>query len=205
MGMAEFKQGARGVVRPLVRGLDRLGCTPLGVTLAGLVLSAGAAAAAAAGRLRLAAALLIVGAGFDMLDGDLARLQGRVSRQGAFLDSNLDRLAEALLFLGLVWHWLAGPEPDRAAVMLAMVATAGSLTTSYARARAEGLGAVCREGVFQRPERMVLVIAGLLAGGRVLFWAVALLALLSTATTVQRIVQVSRKLAAEDATREARP
>jgi len=80
-----------------------------------------------------------------------------------------------------------------------MTAAAGSLTTSYARARAEGLGVACREGFFQRPERMVLLILGLLLGGRPLFWALAALAALSVATTIQRIVQVSRRLARDDA------
>ena len=202
MSVADVKQRLRGLARPVVRGLDRLGFSPLAVTLVGFVISTGAGVAAAGGRLRLAAVLLITGAGFDMLDGDLARLQGRVSRQGAFLDSNFDRLSEAALLLGLVWHFLADARPDRVAVMLTVTATVGSLTTSYARARAEGLGAACREGLFQRPERMVLLIAGLLLGTRPLFWALALLALLSVATTAQRIVQVSRRLAASDASRE---
>ena len=196
--MAEFKQGFRAVVRPLVRALDRLGVSPLGVSLAGLALSAAAAVVIAGGRLRLGALLLTLGAGLDMVDGDLARLQGRASKQGAFLDSNFDRLAEAFVFLGLLWFYLTAlPQPRPVTAMLAMAAVVGSLTTSYARARAEGLGATCGEGIFQRPERMVLLLVGLLLGWRGLEWVIGALAALSLATTVQRIVHVSRKLGAE--------
>lgn len=198
MGMAEFKLGFRAVVRPLVRALDRLGVSPLGVTLAGLALSAAAAGVIAGGRLRLGALLLLLGAGLDMVDGDLARLQGRASKQGAFLDSNFDRLAEAFVFLGLLWFYLTGlPEPRPVTALLVMAAAVGSLTTSYARARAEGLGTTCGEGLFQRPERMVLLLVGLLLGWRGLAWVIGILAALSLATTAQRIVQVSRKLATE--------
>ncbi len=198
MGMAEIKQGFRAVVRPLVHALDRLGVSPLGVTLAGLALSAAAAVVIAGGRLRLGALLLTLGAGLDMVDGDLARLQGRASKQGAFLDSNLDRLAEAFVFLGLLWFYLTAlPQPRPITAMLAMAAVVGSLTTSYARARAEGLGTTCGEGIFQRPERMVLLLVGLLLGWRGLEWVIGALAVLSLATTVQRIIHVSRKLAVE--------
>ncbi len=198
MGMAEIKQGFRAVVRPLVHALDRLGVSPLGVTLAGLALSAAAAVVIAGGRLRPGALLLALGAGLDMVDGDLARLQGRASKQGAFLDSNLDRLAEAFVFLGLLWFYLTAlPQPRPITAMLTMAAVVGSLTTSYARARAEGLGTTCGEGLFQRPERMVLLLVGLLLGWRGLEWIIGALAVLSLTTTVQRIVHVSRRLAVE--------
>lgn len=204
--MGDWKQSGRALVRPVVAGLDRLGFTPLAVTLLGLVISAGAAAAAAMGRLRLAAGLLIIGAGFDTLDGELARRQGRVSRQGAFLDSNLDRVGESLLFAGLLWHAVAGlPAPRPLTALLILLATAGSLMTSYARARAEGLGTSCREGLFQRPERMILVIVGLLLGWAALEWILGLLAALTLATTAQRIVHVYRKLAAAPGAAEGRP
>ena len=198
MGMAEIRQGFRAVVRPLVHALDRLGVSPLGVTLAGLAFSAAAAVVIAGGRLRLGALLLMLGAGLDMVDGDLARLQGRASKQGAFLDSNLDRLAEAFVFLGLLWFYLTAlPQPRPVTAMLAMAAVVGSLTTSYARARAEGLGTTCGEGLLQRPERMVLLLVGLLLGWRGLEWIIGVLAVLSLTTTVQRIIHVSRKLAVE--------
>jgi CDP-diacylglycerol--glycerol-3-phosphate 3-phosphatidyltransferase len=145
--------------------------------------------------LRAGALLLLVGSAFDMLDGDLARLQGKVSPRGAFLDSNFDRLGESLLFAGLTWFYLTRlDEPRPLAAVLILATVAGSLTTSYARARAEGLGAECRVGLLQRPERMVLLIGGMLLGWRVLEFVLGLLAVLTVCTTIQRIVHVSRKL-----------
>ncbi len=195
MDKEALKRAFRARLRPLVLGLDRAGFSPLAVSLLGLALSAAAGWAAAAGSLLGAALLLILGAACDMLDGDLARLQGRVSAQGAFLDSNLDRLGESFLFAGLTWFYLVRlDEPRPVAVLLILATVVGSLTTSYARARAEGVGQSCPVGLLQRPERMVLLIAGMLLGWRVLELVLALLAALTLATTIQRIVYVSAKL-----------
>jgi len=193
MDRDDFKTKARAKVRPVVLALDRLGLTPNGVSVIGLLISIGAAWIAAEGRLFLGAVVLLVGSAFDMLDGDLARLQGRASKQGAFLDSNFDRLAESALFAGLMWYFMTRAY-DEISALLCLLALAGSLTTSYARARAEGLGAACFGGWLQRPERMILVIAGMLLGRPVLAVVVAVLAVATWATTIQRIVTVSRAL-----------
>lgn len=193
MDRNDFKTRARAKVRPIVLALDRLGLTPNGVSVIGLLISFLAAWIAAEGRLFLGGLVLLVGSAFDMLDGDLARLQGRASKQGAFLDSNFDRLAEAGLFAGLLWYFMTRAY-DETTALLCLLALAGSLTTSYARARAEGLGAECFGGWLQRPERMVLVIAGMLLGRPVLAVVVAVLAVATWATTIQRIVSVSRTL-----------
>jgi len=192
MDRNEFKKTARSVVRPIVLGMDRLGLTPNMVSIFGLLISFWAAWIAADGRLFLGAVVLLIGSAFDMLDGDLARLQGRESKQGAFLDSNFDRLAEAALFTGLAWYYMQDFEHGTA--LLCMLALAGSLTTSYARARAEGLGTTCYGGWLQRPERMVLVIVGMLLGGSILSLVIAVLAVATWATTVQRIWSVCRDL-----------
>ncbi len=196
MDRQALKRRVRSAVRPLVRACDRAGFSPLGVTLLGLAINAVAALLAAGGRLRLAALLLLVGSGLDMVDGDLARLQGRASPRGAFLDSSLDRLAEALLLIGLAWFYLTGPPAPRPVAVVLILATAvGSLGTSYARARAEGLGTTCSVGLLQRPERILLLCLGLLLGWRGLEWMLGLLAALTLATAVQRVVHVARKLA----------
>jgi CDP-diacylglycerol--glycerol-3-phosphate 3-phosphatidyltransferase len=200
MDREELKRAARARVRPLVLGLDRLGVTPNTVSVLGVLISAAAGWLAARDLLFPGGLVLLVGSLFDMLDGDLARLQGRVSRQGAFLDSNFDRLAEAALFTGLAWHYMeAIYPPDHGAVLLILIALAGSLTTSYARARAEGLGTECSGGWIQRPERIVLLVLGMLLGRHVLKLVLAVLAVVSVMTTLQRIVTTSRRLAAEDA------
>ncbi|MDO9694013.1 MAG: CDP-alcohol phosphatidyltransferase family protein [Candidatus Latescibacteria bacterium] len=190
-----LKTMARDKVKPLVLALDRAGVSPDGVSLAGLGISVFAAWITAAGQLFLGALVLIVGSVFDMLDGDLARLQGRASRRGAFLDSNFDRLSEAAVYAGLAWFYMEALSwPDSGAVLLVILALTGSLTTSYARARAEGLGVACTGGWLQRPERMVLLILGMILGRHVLKLVLALLAAATLFTTLQRIAAVSRDL-----------
>jgi CDP-diacylglycerol--glycerol-3-phosphate 3-phosphatidyltransferase len=196
MDRTELKQRARDVVRPLVLGLDRIGLTPNMVSIFGLLITFYAAWIAADGHLFLGAVVLLIGSAFDMLDGDLARLQGKESKQGAFLDSNFDRLAESALFAGLAWYFMQNF--DNRTAMFCLLTLAGSLTTSYARARAEGLGTTCYGGWLQRPERMVLVIVGMLLGASVLSLVVAVLAIATWATTVQRIWSVCRDLGEND-------
>lgn len=195
MGLTEFKLAARGRVRPLVLALDRLGMTPLMVSLLGLLITAVSGWIVARGGLFFGAVVFLVGSGFDMLDGDLARLQGMVSRRGAFLDSCFDRLGEGFLFAGLTWYFATLPSgADPVALVLITCVVVGSLTTSYVRARAEGVGETCTVGFLQRTERVIILTLALLLGR----WAVVpvlwFLAAATLATTVQRIVHVAAKL-----------
>jgi CDP-diacylglycerol--glycerol-3-phosphate 3-phosphatidyltransferase len=90
----------------------------------------------------------------DVLDGRIARNTGQKSQFGAFLDSTVDRYSDVLLFIGIMMYF------DKMYVnVLVMFAIAGSLLTSYARARAEGLGLECKVGLMQRPERITYVAA----------------------------------------------
>jgi CDP-diacylglycerol--glycerol-3-phosphate 3-phosphatidyltransferase len=143
--------------RPAVVAADRAGLSPDAITLLGLALSIVAGIAAARGAWGVAAALLLWGGLCDMVDGELARLRGRGSPAGAFLDSNLDRLAEAALFFGL-----AAGFPDRRGLFAATAALVASLLVSYARARGEGLGVDCPAFGWERPHRLVLLLAALL-------------------------------------------
>lgn len=193
--MGDWKTRGRGLVRPLVGGLDRLGMSPLGVTLVGLAVTLAGTVILALGARVIGTVVFLVGSGFDMLDGDLARRQGTVSRRGAFLDSCLDRFGEAAMLTGLAVWWMRGqPERWQLAVVLILLTMFGSMGTSYVRARAEGVGETCKVGLLQRTERVILLAAGALIGGRVLLVVLAVLAVLTVATTVQRIVHVSRKL-----------
>lgn len=220
-GRAPWKErlraGAQAVADPLVSLLAGLGVRPDHLTWAGLALSAGAGVAFFIGEPHVGALLLAAGGLCDVLDGQLARRLGRQSRFGAFLDSVADRLAEALVLLGIMGFYVSnllalvlqpervilqlhrGLEPDTwAAVSLtAALALAGSFLVSYTRARAEGLGLDCRVGWFERPERLaLLIVAGLVAGLLRKFWAIPaalmLLALLSFATAAQRVAYVYR-------------
>lgn len=195
MGFTEFKLSARGKLRPLVLMLDRLGLTPLAVSLIGLLITAVSGWIVAKGALFFGAIVFLVGSGFDMLDGDLARLQGTVSRRGAFLDSCFDRLGEAFLFAGLTWYFatlMDGPHP--VALVLITWTVVGSLTTSYVRARAEGVGETCQVGWLQRTERVIILVLALLLGRWALVPVLWFLAVATLATTVQRIVHVAAKL-----------
>jgi CDP-diacylglycerol--glycerol-3-phosphate 3-phosphatidyltransferase len=193
MDKEALKLKARSKVRPIVLMLDRAGFSPLAVSWAGLAICL------LAGALFGGGVVFLRGSGFDMLDGDLARLQKRVSRRGAFLDSCFDRLAEAGLFAGLSWYYLTRlDEPQPLAALLILATVVGSLGTSYVRARAEGVGASCRVGWLQRPERVVLLSLGMLLGWRILELVLAVLAVATLATTVQRIVHVAAKLPVQD-------
>jgi CDP-diacylglycerol--glycerol-3-phosphate 3-phosphatidyltransferase len=195
MGLAEFKKSARGLVTPVVVALDRAGFSPLAVSITGLLITAVSGVVIGQGRLLAGAAVFLLGSAFDMLDGDLARRQGTVSKRGAFLDSCFDRLGEAFLFAGLTWYFSAGEDgADRVALLLITLTVVGSLTTSYVRARAEGVGETCLVGWVQRTERVVLLTLGLLIGRWALVPILAFLAFATLATTVQRLVHVAAKL-----------
>jgi CDP-diacylglycerol---glycerol-3-phosphate 3-phosphatidyltransferase len=174
--------GAR-ILLPIARLLAGLGLTPNAVTVMGLALTVGVAAILASGRLQLAGLLLIATLAFDAVDGTLARLTGQTTRFGAFLDSTLDRWAEIALYSALVWHYLR--VDNDLGVMLAVAALAASLMVSYTRARAEGIGVACKEGILTRFERMLILIVGLVFGLAV--WSLGIIAILAAITAVQRI------------------
>jgi CDP-diacylglycerol---glycerol-3-phosphate 3-phosphatidyltransferase len=209
----QLQDGAHAVVAPLVTLLSRLGVSADHLTIAGLVLSALSGFAFFEGHTRTGALMLLLAGLCDILDGELARRAGLESRFGAFLDSTLDRLSEALVLLGILGFYMrnllalvlhpeqallqisTGLEPAHWArvAFMAALALVGSFMVSYTRARAEGLGLDCKVGWFERPERLVLlVVAGLLK----IFWAMSaallLLAVLSFATAAQRVAHVHR-------------
>ena len=92
---------------------------------------------------------------FDMLDGQVARLGKMSSSFGALFDSVLDRYSELVLFLGICYYLIA--HQYFYSSLFAFIAMIGSLMVSYTRARAEGLGVECKEGLMQRPERVITI------------------------------------------------
>ena len=157
------------------------------------------------GWLFLAGWVILFSGTLDILDGRIARKTGRVSRQGAFFDSVLDRYGEILIFLGLAAHFR-----DSKLFSVILLALAGSLMVSYTRARAEGLGIACKDvGIMQRPERIVLLgfgaifssilfrlrnILGADFGPYLMGLVLLLIAVLANWTAVSRIVHVMREL-----------
>jgi CDP-diacylglycerol---glycerol-3-phosphate 3-phosphatidyltransferase len=183
-----FKDAARQLLYPLVRLLSALRVRPDTLTVLGWALSLGSAVLFGLGYAQLAGVVMLLGGLFDALDGAVARESNRMSAFGAFLDSTLDRLSEAAIFVGIIFFYAAAARPYEA--LLAGAAMTFSLLTSYARARAEGLGIECQVGVLERAGRVVILsafsIVGLLTVGLFLVAAGALI------TTAQRILHVRR-------------
>jgi len=184
---------------PLVRWLVRTGVRPNTITTIGTLLVVVSAVLFGFGHIRLGGAVLLLSGGMDTLDGAVARLSGAATKFGAFYDSTLDRVSDGATFIGIAAYLLNAPDVAyrNLAIILAMVATLASLVVSYARARAEGLGIDCKVGIAQRAERIIgLGLASLLVGAGpqalVLEGIVALLAVASTITVVQRFVFVYR-------------
>jgi len=181
------KWGA-GVLEPLARLIARTGISPNVVTVTGLILNIGVAWVLAQGHMRLGGLLAALVGLLDALDGALARLTGQKSRFGAFLDSFVDRLCEAVLYLGLLIFYTR--HGARQEIMLIYAAIVGSLLISYARARAEGLGLECKVGLLTRMERIaILSLALILNRMSIALWV---LAILTNFTALQRVYHVWR-------------
>jgi CDP-diacylglycerol--glycerol-3-phosphate 3-phosphatidyltransferase len=136
------------------------------------------------GLLRTGGLIAACAAVFDMLDGRVARLRGRETKFGAYLDSTMDRYSDMVLYLGLMILYARVHRTPY--MVLVWVAAFGSFMTSYARARAESLVPSCTVGLLERPERLVLLIVGALANRMVA--ALWVIAVLSNLTAVQRVV-----------------
>jgi CDP-diacylglycerol--glycerol-3-phosphate 3-phosphatidyltransferase len=190
------------IVSPIAHLLIKLGVSADAVTLVGtLGVAAGALIFFPQGML-LTGVLVITAFVFsDLIDGYMARLTGKSSKFGAFLDSTLDRMEEGIV-LTTVAAYFASRGMDFA-VAATVVAVLASLMVSYTRARAEALGVACKVGIATRPVRVVILSAGLvfakgagLGDFELLAPAVYVLAALSTITVIQRILHVRRALTA---------
>lgn len=169
----------------------RVGISANGATLLGVLVASGAAVLAGFGEFWIAGVLVLVGATFDMLDGGIARRTNAVGPQGALMDSVLDRVSEVAVLLGLVVYYTRPETANQTAVILALVATAGSLLVSYVRARAEGLGYKGTEGFLTRPERVVIMSALLMASQPT--WALWVLGIGTPLSAVHRFVAAYRE------------
>lgn len=191
MGLDELRRRASGpLALPLARVLGRMGVSPDALTWIGTAGSLAAGAAIAWGEVRWGAVLLLLSSGTDLLDGAVARLTGRATPQGALLDSTLDRLAEAAIFLGILLLAARAGRPQEAA--LAGIAMTGSFLVSYIKARGEGLGLSCPVGFFTRPERVGVLVVGLFFNQLTL--ALGAIALFSFLTAGQRFLYLRQQI-----------
>ncbi len=198
----------RNAVTPIALAAGKVGLTPNALTVIGFMIS-GVAAAAAADQLWFAAAALVLfGGSFDMLDGGLARAQNRVTRFGAFLDSTLDRWGEGVVYIGIVAG--ASAAGFVAGAVLAAAATVSSFQVSYTRAKAESLNLHGEVGIAPRAERLVLLTIGLVlagldgglaSGARGQLWLAGALGIIfatASITAVQRTWHVRTQLRNEE-------
>jgi len=194
---AWVKEAVRATLRPVVGLAMALHITPNTITVFGVVVTLVASVLVAGGWLLVGAAILTAGSLLDAVDGALARAQGGGTAFGSFLDSTLDRVGEAILYIGVAGWFLFTYEEPAWPVLLTLVALAGSFLVSYSRARAEGIGLSASVGLAPRTERLVLVIAGIAVAGLGydlgLIGALAIVAVLTMATVMQRIWHVWRQ------------
>jgi len=177
-------EGAQWLLEKIVDAVAATGINPNLLTFFGLLVNGWAALLFAVGKFHAAAAVIFFAAFLDMLDGQVARREKRVTAFGAFFDSTLDRYSDMALYMGLlVYYAVAGRSSY---VILAAVATAGSVMVSYSRARAESLIPACKVGFMERPERLVLLMLGGFSGHMApALWVISVV---STITVIHRII-----------------
>ena len=194
-----YTTGARSLASRSVTSLARTGVTPNVLTATGVSLCLAAAVLVPFenhGKLLffwLAGGIFVVGSLLDILDGALARVGGKTTPFGAFIDSTTDRVGEGAMLAAIALVFARHGRDW--AVVLAVAAVVGSFLVSYTRARAEALGLRGDVGLGSRAERVVLITAGLVFapwGG--LPWAIVVLAATAWLTVVQRILHVRTQL-----------
>lgn len=189
------------VIGPVERFFLGIGATPDAFNFAGLAFGVMAGACIAVGSLEAGGWAIALGGVCDILDGRIARARRLDSTYGKFIDSTLDRFVEVFALLGFV-HFLA---PHRGGSLVAAAALSGSLLVSYARARGESLNVLCKEGLMQRAERLVLTCLVCLsdralceqfgwAAGTPSYWVLAAIAVGTFWTAAHRTIWISRKL-----------
>ena len=186
---SSFEKG----MRPLGAQIRRTGITANHLTVTGLVMAVAAAVTIANGWLRAGLLLLVLTAVPDVLDGAVAKASGTASPRGAFFDSVIDRVSDALLLGGIAWY-LDSTQPGRVA-MLPLAVLAASMLVSYERAKAESLGFDARGGLMERAERLLFLGFGLLFES-LLVPVLWVMLVLTVFTAVQRFVKVWRQASA---------
>ncbi|MBA2509094.1 MAG: CDP-alcohol phosphatidyltransferase family protein [Nocardioidaceae bacterium] len=196
--LERFRQYWTSLLAPVADALLRAGVSPDLVTLVGtLGVSAGALIFFPLGMLWVGVLVIGVFVFADLIDGYMARSSGRSSQWGAWLDSTLDRVGDAAIFGGLVL-WFAGGGDDPVLMSVALWCLVMGSVTSYARARAEGLGMQAKGGIAERADRLAAVLLAAFFADALnleVLLAVTLwvLAVASTVTVGQRALAVRRQ------------
>ncbi len=213
------------IIHPFILLLVKLKVSPNTITTIGFLLNIAVAVIFIVGAgvertnlfyLGCGGAMILFAGLFDMIDGRLARLSNRSSKFGALYDSVLDRYSELVMFLGITYYLVA--QAYFLSSLFAFIAMIGSIMVSYVRARAEGLGIACSDGLMQRPERILTIGISALACSAVshytgtfkytlpdsnfpifenitiFVWSLAALAILSNYTAIDRLLSSKKAL-----------
>jgi CDP-diacylglycerol--glycerol-3-phosphate 3-phosphatidyltransferase len=186
--LSHYKEQFTQWADPVARALLALRLRPNHLTVLGLGVSVLAAICFARGRVRGGGVLLILAGLFDFFDGSLARLSGQVTPFGAFLDSVIDRYSDLVVLAGILVLFAGSGRPTE--VVLALLALIGTVMVSYTKARAQAIGVACEIGLMERPERLIVLIAGGLFD--LMTPALWVLAVLANLTAIQRILYTRR-------------
>lgn len=183
----------RWYYHPIAEFLNRLGIRPNTVTLIGMTGTVIVSLLIADGQMLWAGLLLLVMGPVDAMDGALARLRNEATAWGAFVDAVTDRYSELFLFLGFLIHFMV--HPSVAGILLAYLASAGSVLTSYVKARADASKLDANVGVLTRVGRYVVIIPGLIFSSLyppLVLIALAIIAVFANFTALQRIFRARR-------------
>lgn len=173
--------------KPFAPIAKRISISPNILTIIGFLITA-IAAASIPFNLIIGGILILLGGFFDMLDGIVARTNGKNTKFGAILDSTLDRYSDSFIFIAVAWYFF--DKNNLAGVVLAAISLVGALLISYVKARAEGIDIECNVGLMERPERVVLLAFGCITEW--LFSVIIILSLFSHITVIQRILHIYR-------------
>ena len=196
-----FRKPVDAAVKPIGQALRKTGLTPDHLTIVGLLVGIGAGVAIGAGRLWLGAALVVLAALPDLLDGALAKAAGTSSQRGAFFDSTVDRVTDMFLLGGIAWYFAVDVDAADELPLLPFAIAGVSSLVSYQRAKAESLGIDAKGGLMERAERIIAILIGLVVNVLLvpILW---IMLVLTTITAGQRFWKVWRQADVAPVTRE---
>jgi CDP-diacylglycerol--glycerol-3-phosphate 3-phosphatidyltransferase len=185
------------LAEPVGRIVGKTGVSPNTLTIFGFCINFGVAWLISQGHFLYGGILILVAGIFDLLDGAVARMMGKVSKFGALLDSTLDRYSEGVVLFGLLWYYASRQNTDYKVECLLIFATiVGSVLVSYVRARAEGLGLDAEVGIFRRTMRIGILSLGLVVSAipdkpdAVMLYTLWILAIGTNYTAAHRLLYV---------------
>jgi CDP-diacylglycerol--glycerol-3-phosphate 3-phosphatidyltransferase len=196
LGNSKARNIGKIIATPFAKIFIKLGFTPDSITLlgtTGVVLVS--VTFLAQGQFLIGSILFMLFVGLDAVDGTVARLLNRNSKWGAFFDSVLDRIADGAVLGSLAFYFAS--EQNVTYFVLSLISLVASEIVSYTKARAEGLGLNCDTGLAERPERVIVVVAGTFLAGIGITWlllaSIWVLAAISVITVIQRMLFVLKQ------------